>query len=177
LTAKRKYDHIEIGETMHPTAIRIEIKKLHSDATIPTYATEGASGFDLVAVEEVVIAPGKTELVKTGLAIEIPNGYELQIRPRSGLSLTTNLRISNSPGTIDSDYRGEICVIVSNIGSTCHDKFRKGCGCIRDAGIIVKKGDRIAQGVICPVVKGLFAEVSALSETSRSDGGFGSTGK
>lgn len=162
---------------MHSTAIRIKIKRLHPDAIIPQYATESASGFDLVAIEETAIAQGETKLIKTGLALEVPNGFELQIRPRSGLSLKTNLRVANSPGTVDADYRGEIGVIITNIGSSCHDRFGNGCGCQSDGRILIKKGDRIAQGVICPVVRGMFMGSESLNETKRGDGGFGSTGK
>lgn len=143
--------------------IRVRVKKLREDAVIPEYKTPGAAGFDLVAAEDVTINAGETVTVPTGLAFEIPEGYELQIRPRSGLSLKTPLRIANSPGTIDSDYRGEVKIIVTNTGQ-CDDYYN------------IYKGDRIAQGVIVPVMRAEFKEVDELSETSRGYGGFGSTG-
>lgn len=143
--------------------IRVRVKKLREDAVIPEYKTEGAAGFDLVAAEDVTINAGETVTVPTGLAFEIPEGYELQIRPRSGLSLKTPLRIANSPGTIDSDYRGEVKIIITNTGQ-CDDYYN------------IYKGDRIAQGVIVPVMRAEFEEVDELSETSRGYGGFGSTG-
>jgi dUTP pyrophosphatase len=172
LTANRKCGHIRIGEIM-----RIKIKKLDPEAVIPQYATEGASGFDLVSIEYCKVAPGENKLVKTGLAFEIPIGYELQIRPRSGLSLKTPLRVANSPGTVDSDYRGEVCVIITNTASDCYDSSGNGCGCRDDHATYIKAGDRIAQGIICPVIKATFDVVDFLDETDRGAGGFGSTGK
>jgi len=151
--------------------MKVQIKKLHPDAVIPKYATVGSAGFDLVAVEDVVIEAGFTILVKTGIAVAVPPGFELQIRPRSGTSLKTALRVANSPGTVDSDYRGEICVIMTNAKShpTTGNVF------LYDP-IEIKKGDRIAQGVICPVYQAEFEEVETLDETARGAGGFGSTG-
>lgn len=150
--------------------MKVKIKKLHPDAVIPKYATPGAAGFDLVALEDVEILPGCTRLVKTGLSVEIPTGYELQVRPRSGTSLKTALRVANAPGTVDSDYRGEVCVIMSNTnvyqGIDYKAKVEN-----------IKKGDRIAQGVICPVFQAEFEVVEDLSVTDRGAGGFGSTGK
>lgn len=140
----------------------VKVKRLRADAVIPEYATPGAAGFDLTAVEDVAIAPGETKLVPTGIAVEIPWGYEMQIRPRSGFSLKTPLRIANAPGTIDSDFRGEVKIIVTN---TSENK-----------GFYIKKGDRIAQGVIAPVMRAVLEEADDLSETDRGDGGFGSTG-
>ena len=160
--------------------MRIKIKKLHPDAKIPQYATPGAAGFDLVAIENVDIEPGQTKLIKTGLAIEIPEGYELQIRPRSGISLKTPLRVPNSPGTVDSDYRSEICVIMENTApkSNVGTKENFASGITRITGPQkISKGDRIAQGVICPIIQGSFIEVEELSDTQRGAGGFGSTGK
>ena len=156
-----------IGENM-----KIEIKKLHADAVIPQYATPGAAGFDLVAVEDISFKPGETQLVKTGLSVAVPPGYELQVRPRSGLSLKTKLRVANSPGTCDSDYRGEICVIMTHSGQKS-DVFGNGHS---DKLETINKGDRIAQGVICPVFQAEFEVVETLSETRRGAGGFGSTG-
>lgn len=143
--------------------MQVKVKKLHPDAIIPKYQTEGASGFDLHALETSVFYAGETNLVKTGLSFSIPNGYELQVRPRSGTSLKTPLRVANSPGTVDADYRGEVCIIIHNTAE--HDLF------------IVGKGDRIAQGVIVPVIQAELIEVEELDETVRGEGAFGSTGK
>jgi dUTP pyrophosphatase len=153
--------------------MRVKIKKLHPDAIIPKYATPGAAGFDLVAIEDVAIEPSTTVLIKTGLSFEIPEGYELQIRPRSGTSLRTPLRVANSPGTVDADYRGEVCVIMSNI--QVHPSYSAGLYGVSLAQYI-NKGDRIAQGVICPIIQGSFVEVEELNNTQRGAGGFGSTG-
>lgn len=142
---------------------KLRVKKLHPDAVLPKYQTKGASGFDLVALEDVDIKAGETKLVRTGLSVAVPEGFELQVRPRSGMSLKTNMTVANSPGTVDSDYRGEVCVIVKNsLGSNPH--------------VPIKKGDRIAQGVIVPVVQAEILEVESLDETERGAGGFGSTG-
>lgn len=154
--------------------MRIKIKKLHEDAVIPSYATRGSAGFDLIALENVDIQPGETKLIKTGLSIEVPEGYELQVRPRSGTSLKTPLRVANSPGTVDSDYRGEICIIMTNAQSVFH--MAAGVHSTSYAQYI-NKGDRIAQGVICPIVQADFLEVEELNDTQRGAGGFGSTGK
>lgn len=179
--------------------IPVKIKRLHPDAIIPKYAKPGDSGFDLVAVEDVIIAPGDTVLVPTGLAFEIPEGYELQVRPRSGISLRTKLRVANSPGTIDAGYRGEVAVIVDNIAQPEISDIDMNnrmveygrnnfVDTIDGAAIkygwvpqlwrtyIIRKGDRIAQGVIAPVERATFVIVDELSETERGSGGFGSTG-
>lgn len=147
--------------------LKVKIKKLRSDAVIPNYATDGSAGFDFVATEDITIMPGEVTLIKTGLSFEIPKGYELQIRPRSGMSLNTKLRISNSPGTIDSDYRGEVAIIMENIDSRGLVYYK----------CYIKKGDRVAQGVICPIIQAEFEEVTELSDTERGSGGFGHTGK
>ncbi|MBO1079865.1 dUTP diphosphatase [Roseomonas haemaphysalidis] len=130
---------------------------------LPAYATPGAAGFDLLAavLEPLVIPPGGRALVPTGLQMALPEGYELQIRPRSGLALKHGITLPNSPGTIDEDYRGEVGVIVLNTGT---------------APFTVERGARIAQGVLAPVVRGGWAEVDTLPETARGGGGFGSTG-
>ena len=140
----------------------IKIKKLNEDAIIPKYQTAGAAGFDLHSVEEVTITAGNQKMICIGIAVEIPLNTELQIRPRSGLAASNMLSITNSPGTIDSDYRGELKVILIN-----HDikSFQ------------VMKGDRIAQAVLSPVIQGDIIEVEELSETVRGVGGYGSTGK
>jgi dUTP pyrophosphatase len=144
--------------------MKVSIKKLHPDAVIPKYATEGSAGFDLTALEDVTLSPGDTKLIKTGLAVAVPVGYELQVRPRSGTSLKTPLRVANAPGTVDSDYRGEVCVIITHSGAVSGEQ-------------VVKKGDRIAQGVVCPIIQVEFVETTDLSATERGSGGFGSTGK
>lgn len=149
--------------------MKVKVKKLHKDAVLPKYQTKGASGFDIHALENLVVFRGETKLVKTGLAFEIPQGYELQVRPRSGTSLKTTLRVSNSPGTVDADYRGEVCVIMDNI-----EQFNRG---IEEGSVYIKKGDRIAQGVIVPVIQAELVEVKELSESERGNGAFGSTGK
>lgn len=145
--------------------VPVKIKKLHEDAQIPKYATEGSSGFDFHALEDVYLNLGETKLIKTGLTIQVGSGYELQVRPRSGLSLKTGLRINNSPGTVDSDYLGEICIIVSLVPDG-HSTV----------GYQIKKGDRIAQGVICPVVQAEFEVVDELEASNRGQQGLGSTG-
>lgn len=170
--------------------VPVKIKRLHSDAVIPRYATEGAAGFDLVAVEDVIVEPGETALVKTGIAVQLPEGYELQIRPRSGISKKTKLRISNSPGTVDADYTGEVGVLIDNIHIPDVDGadyilYTINGQCLEDVGAkyphtmrtyIIRKGDRVAQGIIAEAPQAIFEEVDELGETERGDGGFGSTG-
>ena len=141
--------------------IKVKTLKLHEDAMIPEYKTPGASGVDLRTVKTIVIEPKDTVIVGTGLAFEIPEGYEMQIRPRSGLSAKTKLRVANSPGTIDSDYRGEVGIIIDNTGIE---------------PITILAGERIAQAVIQKVEQVIFEEVDQLSDTKRGKGGFGSTG-
>ena len=142
--------------------IKVQIKKLSEDARLPEYAHKTDAGCDVFAVEETVIKPHTTVLVKTGIAVAIPAGYEIQVRPRSGLSLKTNLRVANAPGTIDSDYRGEVCVIMTNIGNLTET---------------IKQGDKIAQLIIAPVPMIEWKEVDELDSTERGEGGFGSTDK
>lgn len=141
--------------------MQVKLKKLHPEAKIPSYQSKGAAGFDFCSIEKKMIKAGEWELVKTGLAFEIAEGYELQVRPRSGLALKNGISVLNSPGTVDSDYRGEICVILIN-----HSKV--------DFNIEV--GDRIAQGVIAKVEQVGFELVENLSDTQRGEGGFGSSG-
>ena len=131
---------------------------------LPAYATDGAAGMDLLAAVayDLVIEPGQRALVPTGLTIALPSGYELQIRPRSGLALKNGITLPNSPGTIDEDYRGELGVIVLNTGA---EPFT------------VSRGMRIAQAVLAPVVRGHWQEVTSLDDTARGEGGFGSTGR
>ena len=143
--------------------IDIRLKRLPHGAglPLPAYATEHAAGLDVVAAEELSIAPGARHAVATGFAFAIPHGYEVQVRPRSGLALKHGITCLNTPGTIDSDYRGEVKVILANLGN---EPFE------------VKRGDRIAQLVPAPVLKTRFEEVADLDATVRGEGGFGSTG-
>ena len=131
------------------------------DLPLPAYATEGAAGMDVVAAEELTLAPGQRHAVATGFAMAIPEGFEVQVRPRSGLALKHGVTCLNTPGTIDSDYRGEVKVILANLG---------------DAPFPIARGDRIAQLVPAPVLRANLNEVSSLDETARGAGGFGSTG-
>jgi dUTP pyrophosphatase len=139
----------------------IRVKKVSETAVIPKYAYVGDSGFDLSANESVTICPGETKLIGTGLAFSIPENLEMQIRPRSGMSAKSKFRICNSPGTVDSNFTGEIKIIGENIGSR---------------PIFIEKGDRIAQGVICPVIRANFIVIEDLDKTERSENGFGSSG-
>lgn len=140
----------------------VGFKRIHPDAELPGYAHEGDAGMDLKSVEDVVLPPGGRVLVHTGLVMELPSGYEAQVRPRSGLALRHGVTVLNTPGTVDAGYRGEIGVILANFGSD---------------GYAVKKGDKVAQMVIAPVTRADVAEVSSVDETERGGGGFGSTGK
>jgi dUTP pyrophosphatase len=146
--------------------MQVKIKKLHPDAIVPKYQTSGSAGFDIHIIEDAVIYPGETRILKTGLSFEIPEGYELQIVPRSGISAKSRLRISNSPGTVDSDFRGEVGIIVDNIDFSSDKRIPH----------TIKKGDRVAQGKITPVIQAVFVEIDQLNETERGAGGFGSTG-
>ena len=142
---------------------KILIKRLSKEVTLPKYETAGSSGMDLAANLDanINIEPGKTAVIPTGLAISIPRGFEIQIRPRSGLAAKKKISVLNTPGTIDADYRGEIKVILINLG---RESFK------------VEKGLRIAQMVVCPVIQAQLKEVDDLNETERGKGGFGSTG-
>jgi dUTP diphosphatase len=144
--------------------IEIELKRLaHGNGLpAPTYASEGAAGLDVVAAEDVTLAPGQRHAVATGFSIAIPEGYEVQVRPRSGLAIRYGITCLNTPGTIDHDYRGEVKVILANLGSEVFE---------------VRRGERIAQLVPAPVLKAKFREVAELSDTIRGAGGFGSTGR
>lgn len=145
--------------------IQLQIRRLdgNDDIPIPRYMTPHAAGMDLAAAVEapVTLAPGERRLIPTGLAVAIPSGYEAQIRPRSGLAIKHGISMVNAPGTIDADYRGEIRVIVINHGQ---EPF------------LIRRGDRIAQMVIAPVVQPAIVEVEQLPETERGEGGFGHTG-
>ena len=143
--------------------IEILIKRLTKNVTLPRYETEDSSGLDLAANidEQIKILPGKSEIIPTGLAVAIPKNFEIQIRPRSGLAAKNQVSVLNTPGTIDADYRGEIKVILINLSNKV---------------FIVEKGLRIAQMVVCPVIKVSLKEVTKLEITERGSGGFGSTG-
>jgi dUTP pyrophosphatase len=144
--------------------IEIRLQRLpHGEGLpAPSYATHGAAGLDVVAAEDVTLDPGQRHAVATGFAIAIPPGFEVQVRPRSGLAIKHGITCLNTPGTIDEDYRGEVKVILANLGS---EPFE------------VRRGERIAQLVPAPVLKAGFTEVDVLDETMRGAGGFGSTGR
>ena len=141
----------------------ILIKRLSKDAVLPKYETEGSSGLDLAANtdKQIRILPGKSEIIPTGLAVAIPKNFEIQIRPRSGLAAKSQISVLNTPGTIDADYRGELKVILINLS---------------DKVFVVERGSRIAQMVVCPIIKATLKEVTKLEITERGSGGFGSTG-
>ena len=144
--------------------VKILVKKLDSRVKLPSYKTVGSSGMDLMALTDkpITVLPKKSYLVPTGISVAMPKNYEIQIRPRSGLAAKNNISVLNTPGTIDSDYRGEIKIILFNHGS---DEF------------LINNGDRIAQIVLMPVHKIDFEEVENLPDTVRGEGGFGSTGR
>ena len=144
--------------------VKILVKKFYKNIKLPVYKTSGSSGMDLVAYtkNKITINPSKTAIIPTGIAVAIPKNYEIQIRPRSGLASKKGISVLNTPGTIDSDYRGEIKIILINLG-------RK--------SFVVKSGDRVAQMILSPVAKGKFKEVKSLPKTVRGKKGFGSTGK
>ena len=148
-----------------PVTVEVLIRRLpHAEGLpLPAYATDGAAGADLCAAvdEELIIRPGERAAVPTGLVLEIPDGHEGQVRPRSGLAIRAGLTIVNAPGTIDSDYRGELKVLMINLGSD---------------PVSINRGERIAQLLIAPVTRASFVESEALSVSERGDGGFGSTG-
>ncbi len=142
---------------------KILIKRSSKKISLPKYETTGSAGMDIAASieKEIIIKPGNTALIPTGISVAIPKGFEIQIRPRSGLAVKKNITVLNTPGTIDSDYRGEIKVILINLSKI---NF-----CVEDKM-------RIAQMVLCPIIQGEFEEVEELSDTKRGSGGFGSTG-
>jgi dUTP pyrophosphatase len=148
---------------MSSQKVEVRVKRLNHGAglALPVYATSGAAGMDICAAESLNLRVGKRHAVATGFAFAIPDGYEVQVRPRSGLALKNGITCLNTPGTIDSDYRGEVKVILANLGE---DDF------------MINKGDRIAQIVVAPVTHGNLIEVEDLDETVRGTGGFGSTG-
>ncbi|KQU55944.1 deoxyuridine 5'-triphosphate nucleotidohydrolase [Sphingomonas sp. Leaf339] len=146
------------------TMIRIAVKRLSNglDLPLPAYATSGAAGIDVVAAESMTLEPGGRAAIATGFALAIPEGYEVQVRPRSGLALKHGITCLNTPGTIDHDYRGEVKVILANLGSEPFD---------------VVRGERIAQLVPAVVQRAALVEVAELDDTARGSGGFGSTGR
>lgn len=148
---------------MHSPEVPVLVKRLPhgKDLPLPAYATDGAAGMDVVSAEDVDLAPGARHAVATGLAVAIPAGYEIQVRPRSGLALKHGVTVPNTPGTIDSDYRGEVKVIMINHGNE---------------SFAIRRGDRIAQLVLAPVTRGTWVEADTLDHTARGEGGFGSTG-
>ena len=144
--------------------VKILIKRISSKVTLPQYKTIGSSGMDIAAFldNEIFIKPSEKKIIPTGIKLKIPKGYEIQIRPRSGLASNNDITVLNTPGTIDSDYRGEIKVIIYNHGNR---------------NFIINNGDRIAQMILCPVVKMKLEEAIDLPKTIRGQSGFGSTGK
>ena len=144
-------------------SVPVLVKRLpHGEGLeLPAYATEGAAGMDVLAAEDVTLPPGGRHAVATGLAVAIPPGYEIQVRPRSGLALKHGVTVPNTPGTIDSDYRGELKVILINHGVEAFEVLR---------------GDRVAQLVLAPVTRASWLKVEELDQTMRGEGGFGSTG-
>jgi dUTP pyrophosphatase len=144
------------------TDLKIKIVRLDRDLPLPSYATLGSAGLDLRSTDALILKPGARALISTGIAIALPEGFEAQVRPRSGLAVKHGVTVLNSPGTIDSDYRGEIKVPLINHG---HEDF------------VIARGDRIAQMVIAAVVTAELIEVETLDDTTRGAGGFGSSGK
>ena len=144
--------------------VKVLIKKLNSSVQLPSYKTNGASGMDLMAFTKkpINLEPGKSCLIPTGLSVAFPKEYEIQIRPRSGLAAKNNISVLNTPGTIDSDYRGEIKIILFNHG---------------DGNFIINNNDRVAQMVLTPIIKMELQETNELPESIRGEEGFGSTGK
>ena len=144
--------------------VKILVKKFNKKIKLPVYKTSGSSGMDIVAYvkKKITIRPSEIAIIPTGIALAMPKNYEIQIRPRSGLAAKKGITVLNTPGTIDSDYRGEVKVILINLSKKA---------------FVVKSGDRIAQMILCPVIKGKLKEVNILPETIRGRGGFGSTGK
>jgi len=146
------------------TTVKVRVLEHAQGLPLPVYATEGAAGADVCAAvaEPMVISPGERVAVPTGLVVEIRAGWEIQVRPRSGLAIRSGLTVVNAPGTIDSDYRGEVKILLVNLGAEA---------------VVVHRGDRVAQLVVAPVTQASFVEAAALGESERGSGGFGSTGR
>jgi dUTP pyrophosphatase len=153
----------EIFDRRMQIKVPVRIKRLpHGHGLpLPEYATSGAAGMDVVAAEQLILRPAMRQAVSTGFAVALPPGYEMQVRPRSGLALKHGITVANSPGTVDADYRGEVKVILVNLS---------------DDNFTIQRGDRIAQLVVSPVTLASWAEVDELDDTARGEGGFGSTG-
>jgi dUTP pyrophosphatase len=147
--------------SLEPVPVMVKRLPGNDDLPLPAYATSGAAGMDVVSAEDVDLAPGARHAVATGLAMAIPEGFEIQVRPRSGLALKHGVTVPNTPGTIDSDYRGELKVIMINLGAETFS---------------IRRGDRVAQLVLAPVTQASWLEVETLDDTERGAGGFGSTG-
>ncbi|MGF9909477.1 dUTP diphosphatase [Brevibacillus porteri] len=186
---------------MSQSEVTVQLKKVHPDAITPSYAKPLDAGFDLRAVEDVVVSPGQTVKIPTGIAIALPPGHEVQVRPRSGVSEKTKLRVSNAPGTGDAGLRGEICVLIDNIAQLMPNAVIDGeisfstgpllgiegkPTAYRPVGYedetfykrtyVIRKGERIAQGVLAIVKQAVFEEVDELDKTERGEDGFGSSG-
>ena len=144
--------------------VAVQVKRLpHGEGLeLPAYATSGAAGMDVLSAEDVTLIPGMRHAVATGLSMAIPDGYEIQVRPRSGLAFKYGITVPNTPGTIDSDYRGELKVLLINHGTE---------------DFVITRGERVAQLVLAPVTQALWQEVETLDDTARGSGGFGSTGR
>lgn len=144
--------------------VAVQVKRLpHGEGLeLPAYATSGAAGMDVLSAEDVTLIPGMRHAVATGLSMAIPDGYEIQVRPRSGLAFKYGITVPNTPGTIDSDYRGELKVLLINHGTE---------------DFVITRGERVAQLVLAPVTQALWQEVETLDDTARGIGGFGSTGR
>ena len=144
--------------------VAVQVKRLpHGEGLdLPAYATAGAAGMDVLSAEDVTLSPGMRHAVATGLSMAIPEGYEIQVRPRSGLAFKYGITVPNTPGTIDSDYRGELKVLLINHGTE---------------DFVITRGERVAQLVLAPVTQALWQEVETLDDTARGSGGFGSTGR
>ena len=145
-----------------PVNVEITVLPHGEGLDLPRYASEGAAGMDVLAAEDAILAPGARHAVATGLSVAIPGGYEIQVRPRSGLALRSGLSVPNAPGTIDSDYRGELKVLLINHGAD---------------EVVIARGDRVAQLVLAPVTRAAWVPVDRLDRTARGEGGFGSTGR
>ena len=171
---------VNAAEGLNRKNLIIPVEKVSEDVKLPTYSTEGSAAMDVYSTEEFDLAPGESKIVKTGLKVEVPVGYGLFVLPRSGISAKTKLRVSNAPGCVDSDYRGEVGVILENIEpkivDLVIDEDGKATGVLYGKSYHIEKGERIAQIVILETPTMAFSEVSKVNETARGEGGFGSTG-
>lgn len=164
--------------------IQVPFVKCHPNAKMPEYAHAGDSGMDVYALDDYVIHPGETKLIPTGIKMAVPNGYEIQIRPKSGRALKTKMRVANTPGTVDASYRGELCVIIDNIEppikDITYDFDENGrpiiTSILRGSDMTIGKGEKFAQLVLMEVPKAVLSQVENLDDTERADAGFGSSG-